>query len=100
MGLLPAVDRSDAGYRDYSVAVLDRLRFIRAAQAVGLTLGEIKGVIGFREEGSPPCAHVLELIDERAADLDRRIAELGQLRRELRRLSQRGQVALARHLLT
>ena len=90
VGLLPSPARTDSGYRDYGEAILDRLRFIRAAQAVGLTLGEIKGVIGFREEGNPPCAHVLELIDERAADLDRRIAELAQLRDELRLLATRG----------
>ncbi len=90
VGLLPAADRTSSGYRDYPEEVLDRLRFIRAAQAVGLALGEIKGVIVFREQGSPPCGHVLELIEGRASDLDRRIEELGQLRDELRQLAQRG----------
>ena len=49
----------------YDEAVMDQLRFIRAAQAVGLTLGEVKGVIDFREQGSAPCAHVLEIIEAR-----------------------------------
>jgi MerR family transcriptional regulator, copper efflux regulator len=90
VGLLPEPSRTDSGYRDYSPAVFDRLRFIRAAQAVGLTLGEIKSVVAFREQGSPPCAHVLSLVETRAADLDRRIAELAQLRDELRKLAKRG----------
>jgi DNA-binding transcriptional MerR regulator len=90
VGLLAEAARTDSGYRHYPPAVLDRLRFIRAAQAVGLTLGEIKGIIGFREHSSPPCAHVLELIEGRAADLDRRISELAQLRDELRQLATRG----------
>jgi len=90
VGLLPEADRTASGYRDYPDTVLDRLRFIRAAQAVGLTLGEIKGVIGFREQGNPPCTHVLGLIEGRAAGLDRRIEELAQLRDELRQLAQRG----------
>jgi DNA-binding transcriptional MerR regulator len=90
VGLLPPPDRTDSGYRDYPDAVLDRLRFIRAAQTVGLTLGEIKGVIAFREQGSPPCSHVLSLIEARAADLDRRIAEMAQLRDEMRKLAKRG----------
>ena len=89
-GLVDPPARTPSGYRDYDDAVLDRLRFIRAAQAVGLTLGEIKGVIAFREQGSPPCGHVLELIDARAADLDRRIAELRALLDDLRRLAARG----------
>src|SRR3984893_10639753 len=90
VGLIEEPARTSSGYRDYGASVLDRLRFIRSAQAVRLTLGEIKGVIAFREQGSPPCWHVLELIEGRAADLDRRIAELRALRDELRRLAQRG----------
>ena len=90
VGLLPEADRTAAGYRDYPDTVLDRLRFIRAAEAVGLTLGEIKGVIRFREQGNPPCVHVLELIERRAADLDRRIEELRQLRDQLGQLARRG----------
>lgn len=90
IGLLAKPNRTPSGYRDYPVTVLDRLRFIRAAQAVGLSLGEIRSIIGFREQGSPPCAHVLDLIEGRAIDLDRRIAELRSLRDELRRLDQIG----------
>jgi len=90
VGLLPPPARTESGYRDYPGTVLDRLRFIRAAQSAGLTLGEIKGVIDFREQGSPPCSHVLALIEGRAADLDRRIAELKQLREELHKLARRG----------
>lgn len=89
-GLIDEADRTPSGYRDYPPSVLDRLRFIRAAQSAGLTLGEIKGVIAFREQGSPPCGHVLDLIERRAADLDRRIGELRALRDDLRRLATRG----------
>lgn len=90
VGLIPEIPRTAAGYRDFPQAVLDRLRFIRASQAVGLSLGEIRGIIGFRDQGSPPCTHVLDLVEGRAADLDRRIAELAQLRDELRNLAERG----------
>lgn len=89
-GLLPEPDRTPGGYRDYPETVLDRLRFIKAAKAVGLSLGEIRGIIAFREAGRPPCGHVLELIGRRAADLDTRIVELAALRDELRRLDERG----------
>lgn len=69
---------------------MDRLGFIRASQAAGLTLGEIKEVIAFRDRGDPPCPHVLDLIDSRASELDRRIAELAGLRDELLHLAARG----------
>ncbi len=90
VGLIEEPARTPSGYRDYAGSVLDRLRFIRSAQALGLTLGEIKGVIAFREQGSPPCGHVLDLIEARATDLDRRIAELRRLRDDLRALAARG----------
>lgn len=90
VGLIEEPTRTSSGYRDYDESVLDRLRFIRSAKAAGLTLGEIRGVIAFREQGSAPCGHVLKLIEGRAADLDRRIAELRSLRDALRGLAQRG----------
>lgn len=89
LGLLPAADRTASGYRDFTGDAADRLAFIRAAQAVGLTLGEIRSVVGLRDRGETPCEHVLDLIEARAADVDRRIGELEALRTELRRLARR-----------
>ncbi len=83
--------RVGSGYRDYEPSTLDRLTFIRAAQAVGLSLGEIRGILGLRDEGQTPCGHVLDLLRARAAELDRRIAELRALRGELNRLVARAQ---------
>ncbi len=89
IGVLPEPARTPAGYRDYDAATLDRLTFIRAAQAVGLTLGEIREVVALRDRGETPCAHVLDLLRERAAEVDRRIAELQRLRGELAKLARR-----------
>jgi DNA-binding transcriptional MerR regulator len=91
IGLLEPPARTPAGYRDYEPAALDRLAFIRAAQAIGLTLGEIRSIIALRDEGQTPCGHVLDLLRRRADELDRRIAELRSLRGELRRLVDRAE---------
>ena len=37
-GLIPDPPRTQAGYRDYRAESVDRLAFIRTAQAAGLTL--------------------------------------------------------------
>lgn len=89
IGLLPAPDRAANGYRNYADGIIDRLAFIRAAQASGLTLGEIRSIVAFRNRGETPCAHVRDLIDQRAADIDRRISELQAIRAELARLADR-----------
>jgi MerR family copper efflux transcriptional regulator len=60
-----------------------------AAQAVGLTLGEIRQIIAFRDDGQAPCAHVTDLLQRHAAELDARIRELQQLRGELGQLAER-----------
>jgi MerR family transcriptional regulator, copper efflux regulator len=88
-GILAAPDRTASGYRDYDQTALGRLGFVRAAQALGLTLGEIRQVIAFREQGTAPCGHVTELLQRRAAELGARIAELRQLQGELERLAER-----------
>jgi MerR family transcriptional regulator, copper efflux regulator len=89
VGILTPPARTPSGYRSYDDTALGRLSFVRAAQAVGLTLGEIRQVIAFRDDGQAPCAHVSELLQRHAADLEVRIRELQQLRGELRQLAER-----------
>lgn len=88
-GLVPAPARTPAGYRDYDETALPRLGFIRAAQAAGLTLAEVRQVILVRESSESPCDHVVALLDRHAAELDTRIHELRGARAEVERLRQR-----------
>jgi DNA-binding transcriptional MerR regulator len=91
LGLLSAPRRTGAGYRTYDDDALERLAFIRSAQAVGLTLAEVREVVGIRESGEAPCRHVTELIDRRHAAVRGRIAELRRLERELAQLRSRAE---------
>jgi len=86
-GLLPEPNRTPAGYREYDPSVIDRLTFIRAGQAVGLTLAELKDVLVIRDSGEAPCTHVAELIDRRIDEIDQRIKDLRRLRRDLTTLA-------------
>lgn len=69
--------------------MLTRLKFVKAAQAAGLTLAEIIQVSAVREANGPPCEHVVDLLDRHAADLDTRMRELAQTRAEVERLRRR-----------
>jgi DNA-binding transcriptional MerR regulator len=86
-GLLPEPERTASGYRDYDPSVLDRLAFIRAGQAVGLTLGELGEVLQIRDRGEAPCRHVSELIDTRIGEIDERMTDLARLRDDLTALA-------------
>src|SRR5690348_5501501 len=81
--LLPPPGRTPAGYRDYGPAVLDRIAFIRHAQAAGLTLAAIPQVLEIRDGGQPPCVHVTDLIARRMAQVEDRLAELTRTRDQL-----------------
>ena len=88
-GVLPAAARLPSGYRDYNDSAQARLRFVKAAQAAGLTLAEVRQVIAVRDDDGPPCEHVTGLLDAHAADLDQRIAELISLRADITHLRDR-----------
>ena len=88
--VLPAPFRQANGYRIYTNDTLDKLKFIRSAQAIGLTLGEIREIITMRDDGQVPCAYVLELIRTHSNDISKRIADLELLKGELEQLAERG----------
>ncbi len=87
VGLLPEPERTPSGYREYDPSVIDRLAFIRAGQAVGLTLADLKEVLRIRDEDQAPCRHVTELIEVRIAEVDEQIEALRRLRGDLAALA-------------
>jgi DNA-binding transcriptional MerR regulator len=86
-GLLPAPERTQGGYRNYTPETLQRLDFIRRSRTAGLTLAQIREVLDVRDAGSAPCLHVQQLLASRLNDLDRQIAELQALRDTVAELS-------------
>lgn len=78
-GLLRPSGRSPANYRLYAQGDLQRLRFIRAAQATGFTLEDISELLR-----PAPCHRVQDLIEERLAWVEARMRELRHVRKVLR----------------
>ncbi|GIG53967.1 heavy metal-responsive transcriptional regulator [Demequina activiva] len=89
IGLLADPGRTGSGYREYGEDALERLRFVRDAQAAGLTLKESGTILDMKSEGERTCHHTQELLDRHLADIDAQIASLEAARAELRGLSQR-----------
>lgn len=83
-GVLPPPVRGANGYRLYAPDAVDLLRFIKQAQGLGLTLAEIKEIVAIRRGGRPPCRHVFQLLQEKAAELDQKLSDLMMLRRRVR----------------
>lgn len=89
VGLIPPAQRSAGGYRLYTPADEDRIRFIKSAQRLGLTLGEVKETLAFRERDERPCRYVAGLIDDRLGEVNQRLRELRAFKRELTQLRER-----------
>jgi MerR family transcriptional regulator, copper efflux regulator len=82
-GLLRPADRSPTGYRLYDHHDVELLTFIRRARTLGLHLDDIGQILAIRGGGTPPCAAVRDLLDERIANLDATVADLLKLRQSL-----------------
>lgn len=88
VGLLPDVRRRAGGRRVYGTDELERLRFISRLKALGLSLAEIRelnAVYGIGGSTQAMLARLQGLLANHLGDVDRRMAELGDLRGDLLR---------------
>ena len=86
VGLLKAASRTGAGYRDYSEDALERLRFIRDAQRLGLRLQDIRDLLEIRDRGQCPCGHTRQLVETRLTLVRAEIRRLRDIESELERM--------------
>lgn len=85
LGVLPRAPRTEGGLRAYGDDVLPRLRFIQQAQAMGLTLHDVKELVANEgRSGHQRCRQVRDLLKSRLADVDARLSEMQAFRRTLR----------------
>lgn len=88
-GLLAVPDRPggglNGGIRRYGVEDVQRLRFIRSAQAAGFTLEEIGTLLTCDPVADRPS--ILALAERRVAAIDQQIATLSAARKALTRLA-------------
>jgi DNA-binding transcriptional MerR regulator len=83
--ILAPAKRAANGYRLYGDEAVDVLTFVKQASGLGLTLAEIKEIVTIRDGGRPPCAHVHRLLRAKGAELDRKLQDLIEIRRRIRR---------------
>ena len=78
--------RTASGYRVYDDADVERLRFIKDAQATGLSLGEIASVLELKSAGERSCAHTTALLEQHLTETrptDRAVEECSSALAEL-----------------
>ena len=85
-GILPAADRTDANYRDYSPAHLAKLTFIRRSRDLGFTMAQVRSLLDLADDDDQPCAGVDAMARDHIINIDRKIADLTSLRAEISHL--------------
>lgn len=91
LGLLPAVGRSEGGYRLFGEESLRRLEFIRRLKSLGLTLDEIQECLAVHDAGELPCGDIQRQLQRQIDLVDERLRELRLFRKELESLLQNWQ---------
>ncbi|MBT8398976.1 MAG: heavy metal-responsive transcriptional regulator [Rhodothermia bacterium] len=82
-GLVLPEGRTTAGYRRYSGVQLKRIGFIKQAQGIGFSLGEIKELLSLRVDPSTTCADVRQRAEKKVADVSNRVRKLRQMEHAL-----------------
>ena len=84
-GLLPAAERSANGYRSYSPAAVERLRYIQLAQALGFTLDALRAGLLACAAQTRDEAHddLLRCLDTRLVEIDHMLETLRTQRKDL-----------------
>ncbi|MCZ4312844.1 Cu(I)-responsive transcriptional regulator [Comamonadaceae bacterium G21597-S1] len=86
LGLLPAIHRTEAGYRQYTDKDIHTLRFIKRARDLGFSMAEIDELLKLWQDQRRPSSQVKRIAAMHVADLEQRIAELTEMRRTLQHL--------------
>ncbi|WP_025031828.1 MerR family transcriptional regulator [Nitratireductor aquibiodomus] len=83
IGLLPEPERTAGNYRSYSASHLGRLSFIRRARDLGFAIEQVRDLLSLSDQRDRPCEAVDAIACEHLAEVERKIADLQALRREL-----------------
>jgi len=86
LGLLGAVARTDAGYRQYTPADVHTLRFIKRERDLGFSMAEIAELVSLWHDRQRASADVKRIAQTHVAELEKRIQAMQDMRRTLQNL--------------
>ena len=86
IGILPQPVRTKGNQRLYSEIHLQRLIFIRHAREMGFSLGAIRDLLSLADDPERSCDAADAIAREQLEEVNRRIAHLQTLKKELERM--------------
>lgn len=88
--LLPTPRRQANRYRQYGEGDVERVRLVAGARRLDFALAEIREILDLRDRGEAPCLVLLEGLEKKRAEIQRRISELQELETHLDELHRIG----------
>ncbi|WP_231958994.1 MerR family DNA-binding protein [Altererythrobacter sp. B11] len=79
----PEYTRGSGNYREYNKASLARLTFIKRGRDLGFSIDQVSQLMNLTRSAGENCATVDAIAVQHLAAVDRKIADLTALRREL-----------------
>ncbi|SEK63642.1 Cu(I)-responsive transcriptional regulator [Variovorax sp. YR750] len=86
LGLLPAVARTESGYRQYGEADIHTLRFIKRSRDLGFSMEEIAELVGLWNNRRRTSSSVKRIAEKHLGELEQRIADMQSMRNTLAHL--------------
>lgn len=87
IGLIPAAERTESGYRQFSVKAVQTLHFVRRARNLGFTVAQIGELLSLYGDTNRASADVRSIALARVAEIDRKMVELASMRSTLAHLA-------------
>lgn len=83
-GILEAPQRQENGYRTYTPAHVQAVRFVRGAQALGFSLAEIRVILPQLARGELGRSDIEQQLQAKMGQIDAHILQLQTLKKELK----------------
>ena len=83
IGLIPEAGRNEGRFRIFPEETVERIEFIKRAQALGFTLEEIAEILAVYDQGESSCGQVRTSVERKLKVIDHKLQELLGLKKDL-----------------
>lgn len=87
--LIPAAERTKAGYRQYGERDVQILRFIKRSRGLGFSVAQVAELLSLYQDRSRASGEVKGIVEARLSDVELKISQLESIRATLRKLADR-----------
>jgi len=95
-GLSKRPARTDGGFRVFGPDEIEGLKFVRKAQEMGFSLGEIRELLVLKADHVPACSNVKAMLKQKLVGVEQKIQELRRLKRSLNKALDKCQGSLGK----